>query len=94
MKLEETLSNIEAGNMSYVKELCALNNERKALRNIVLGARHRVRNMEELAKESSGQHTEGALMQAKHDLDVIEYVINSYEVVIEEATEHDKDGKG
>jgi len=85
MKLEETLSNIEEGNMSYVKELCALNNERKALRNIVQGARHRVRNMEELAKESSGQLTEGALMQAKHDLDVIEYVINSYGIKIEEA---------
>lgn len=84
MKLEETLSNIEEGNMAYVKELCSLNNERKALRNIVLGARHRVRNMEELAKESSGHFTEGALMQAKHDLNVIEYVINSYEVVIEE----------
>lgn len=84
MKLEETLSNIEEGNMAYVKELCALNNERKALRNIVQGARHRVRNMEELEKESSGQFTEGALMQAKHDLEVIEYVINSYEVEIEE----------
>lgn len=85
MKLEETLSNIEEGNMAYVKELCALNNERKALRNIVQGARHRVRNMEELAEESSGHHFEGALMQAKHDLEVIEYVINSYEVEIEEA---------
>ena len=93
MKLEETLSNIDAGNMTYVKELCALNNERKALRNIVLGARHRVRNMEELAKESSGHFTEGALMQAKHDLEVIEFVINSYEVEIEEA-EHDKDSEG
>ena len=82
MSLEEIN---EEGNMAYVKELCALNNERKALRNIVLGARHRVRNMEELAEESSGQITEEALMQAKHDLAVIEYVINSYEVVIEEA---------
>lgn len=84
MKLEETLSNIEEGSMSYVKELCALSNERKALRNIVLGARHRVRNMEELAEESSGQLTEGALMQAKHDLEVMEYVINSYEIEIGE----------
>lgn len=85
MKLEETLSNIEAGNMSYVKELCALNNERKALRNIVLGARHRVKNMEELAEEYTGPITEEALEQAKHDLDVIEYVINSYGIKIEEA---------
>ena len=85
MKLEETLSNNEEGSMAYVEELCALNNERKALRNIVQGARHRVRNMEELAEESSGQITEEALMQAKHDLAVIEYVISSYEVVIEEA---------
>ena len=85
MKLEETLGNTEEGKMSYVKELCALNNERKALRNIVLGARHRVRNMEELAEESPEQLSEEALMQAKHDLEVIEYVINSYEVVIEEA---------
>lgn len=85
MKLEETLGNTEEGKMSYVNELCALNNERKALRNIVLGARHRVRNMEELAEESSGQITKEALMQAKHDLEVIEYVINSYEVDIDEA---------
>ena len=85
MTLEETLSNIEEGNMSYVKELCALNNERKALRNIVQGARHRVRNMEKLAKEYSGPITEEALEQAKHDLDVIEYVINSYGIKIEEA---------
>lgn len=85
MKLEETLSSNEEGNMAYVEELCALNNERKALRNIVQGARHRVRNMEKLAKESSGQLTEEALNQARHDLAVIEYVINSYEVVIEEA---------
>lgn len=85
MKLEETLGNTEEGKMYYVKELCALNNERKALRNIVLGARYRVRNMEELAKESSGQVTEEALMQAKHDLEVMEYVINSYEVEIEES---------
>ena len=84
MKLEETLGNSEEGNLAYVEELCALNNERKALRNIVQGARHRVRNMEELAEESSGQITEEALMQAKHDLEVIEYVINSYEVEIEE----------
>ena len=84
MKLEETLSNNEEGSMAYVDELCALNNERNALRNIVLGARHRVRNMEELAEESSEQITEEALMQAKHDLEVIEYVINSYEVEIEE----------
>ena len=75
----------EEGSMAYVKELCALNNERKALRNIVQGARHRVRNMEKLAEEYSGPITEEALEQAKHDLDVIEYVINSYEVVIEEA---------
>jgi len=85
MKLEETLGNTEEGKMSYVKELCALNNERKALRNIVLGARHRVRNMEELAEESPEQLSEEALMQAKHDLEVIEYVINSYEVEIEES---------
>ena len=85
MNLEETLSNNEEGSMAYVEELCALNNERKALRNIVLGARHRVRNMEKLAKEYSGQIAEEALMQAKHDLAVIEYVINSYEVEIEEA---------
>lgn len=84
MKVEETLGNNEEGSMAYVEELCALNNERKALRNIVLGARHRVRNMEKLAKESSGQITEEALNQARHDLAVIEYVINSYEVEIEE----------
>ena len=85
MTLEETLSNIEEGNMSYVKELCALNNERNALRNIVLGARHRVKNMKELAEEYSGPITEEALSQAKHDLDVIEYVINAYGIKIEEA---------
>ena len=85
MNLEETLSNNEEGSMAYVEELCALNHERKALRNIVLGARHRVRNMEKLSKESSGQIAEEALMQARHDLAVIEYVINSYEVEIEEA---------
>ena len=89
MKLEEALGNNEEGNMSYVEELCALNNERKALRNIVLGARHRVKNMEELAEESSGQLTDGALTQAKHDLEVIEYVINLYEIEIEEASEND-----
>ncbi len=87
MNLEETLGNSEEGSMAYVEELCALNNERKALKNIVLGARHRVRNMEELAKESSGQIAEEALTQAKHDLEVIEYVINSYEVEIEGESE-------
>ena len=40
--------------------------------------------MEELAEEYSGPITEEALEQAKHDLDVIEYVINSYGIEIEE----------
>lgn len=87
MKLEETLNSIEEGKLAYVKELCALNNERKALRNIVLGARHRVKNMEELEIEHAGRFSEGALVQARHDLEVIEFVINSYEIEIEDEEE-------
>lgn len=83
--LDETLTLIEANDTAYVGELHRLYRERHALRNIVLGARQRVEYMREQLGDSTHPHTQGALYQAEHDLEVIEYVINSYEVEIEEA---------
>lgn len=85
--LDETISLIDANDTAYVRELCSLYDERNALRNIVLGARHRVKNMREQFGDSTDSHTKGALYQAEHDLEVIEYVVSMYEVEIEEETE-------
>lgn len=85
--LDETLSLIDANDTEYVGELHQLYRERRALRNIVLGARHRVKNMREQFGDNTDSHTQGALYQAEHDLEVIEYVVSMYEVEIEEETE-------
>lgn len=83
--LDETLALIEANDTEYIGELYRLHCERRALRNIVLGARHRVENMREQFGDSAHPHTQGALYQAEHDLEVIEYVVSMYELEIEEA---------
>lgn len=85
--LSETLSLIDANDTAYVGELHLLYRERRALRNIVFGARHRVKNMREQFGDNTDSHTQGALYQAKHDLEVIEYVVSMYEVEIEEESE-------
>lgn len=85
--LDETLSLIDANDTAYIGELYRLHCERRALRNIVLGARHRVKNMREQFGDSTHPHTKGALYQAEHDLEVIEYVVSMYEVEIEGESE-------
>ena len=85
--LDETLSLIDANDTAYIGELYRLHCERRALRDIVLGARHRVKNMREQFGDSTGSHTQGALYQAEHDLEVIEYVVSMYELEIEEESE-------
>lgn len=85
--LEETLSLIDANDMSYIGELYLLYCERRALRDIVLGARQRIENMREQFGDSTHPHTHGALYQAEHDLEVIENAVSGYELEIEEETE-------
>ena len=85
--LDETLALIEANDTEYIGELYRLHCERRALMNIVLGARHRVKNMREQFGDNTDSHTQGALYQAEHDLEVIEYVVSMYELEIEEETE-------
>ena len=85
--LDETLALIDANDTAYVGELHQLYRERRALRNIVLGARHRVKNMREQFGDNTDSHTQGALYQAEHDLEVIEYVVSMYEVEIEDEQE-------
>ena len=85
--LDETLSLIDANDTAYIGEIYLLYCERRALRDIVLGARHRVENMREQFGDSAHPHTQGALYQAEHDLEVIEYVVSMYELEIEEETE-------
>lgn len=85
--LDETLSLIEANDTEYVGELHRLYRERRALRNIVFGARHRVNDMREQFGNDTDSHTQGAMYQAEHDLEVIEYVVSMYEVEIEEESE-------
>lgn len=82
--LDETISLIDANDTAYVGELHQLYRERRALRNIVLGARHRVKNMREQFGVNTDTHTQGAYFQAEHDLEVIEYVVSMYELEIEE----------
>ena len=82
--LEETLALIEANDTTYVEEVCSLYHERRALRNIVLGARHRVENMLEVYREEDGAFTQGCVFQAKHDLEVIEFVVSMYELDVDE----------
>lgn len=85
--LDETLALIEANDTAYVEEVCSLYHERRALRNVVLGARHRVENMLEVYREEDGAFTQGCVFQAKHDLEAIEFVVRMYELEIEEESE-------
>lgn len=85
--LEETLSLIDADDTAYIGEIYLLYCERHALRNIVLGARQRVENMREQFGDSTHPHTQGALYQAEHDLEVIENAVRGYELEIEEESE-------
>ena len=85
--LDETLSLIDANDTSYIGEIYLLYCERNALKDIVLGARQRVENMREQFGDSTHPHTQGALYQAEHDLEVIEYVVSMYELEIEEESE-------
>lgn len=85
--LKETLSLIDANDTSYIGEIYLLYCERGALRDIVLGARQRVENMREQFGDSTHPHTQGALYQAEHDLEVIENAVRMYELEIEEETE-------
>lgn len=82
--LDETLALIEANDTAYVEEVCLLYHERRALRNVVLGARHRLDNMLEVYQEEDGAFTQGCVFQAKHDLEVIEFVVSMYDLEIEE----------
>lgn len=85
--LEETLSLIDANDTAYIGEVYLLYCERRALRNIVLGARQRVENMREQFGDSTHPHTQGALYQAEYDLEVIENAVSLYELEIEEESE-------
>ena len=85
--LEETLSLIDADDTAYIEEIYLLYCERRALRNIVLGARRLVENMREQFGDSAHPHTQGALYQAEYDLEVIENAVSMYELEIEEETE-------
>lgn len=85
--LDETLSLIDANDTAYVGELHLLYRERRALRNIVLGARHRVKNMREQFGDNTDSHTQGAMYQAKYDLEVIEYVVSMFEIDVGEGEE-------
>ena len=87
--LEDTLSLIDANDTGYIVELYRLHCERNALKDIVLGARQRVENMREQFGNSTGYHTQGALYQAEHDLEVIENIVSMYELEIEEETDED-----
>lgn len=85
--LEETLSLIDDNDTEYIGEVYLLYCERRALRNIVLGARHLVENMREQFGDSTHPHTQGALYQAEYDLEVIENAVRGYELEIEEESE-------
>ena len=85
--LEETLSLIDDNDTEYIGELYRLHCERNALKDIVLGARQRVEYMREQLGDSTHPHTQGALYQAEHDLEVIENAVSGYELEIEEETE-------
>lgn len=85
--LDDTLSLIDANDTAYIGEVYLLYCERGALRDIVLGARHRVKNMREQFGDSTHSHTQGALYQAEHDLEVIENAVSMYELEIEEESE-------
>ena len=85
--LDETLSLIDANDTTYIGEIYLLHCERRALRDIVLVARQRVEYMREQLGDSTHPHTQGALYQAVHDLEVIENAVSMYELEIEEETE-------
>ena len=85
--LKETLSLIDDNDTSYIGEIYLLHCERSALKDIVLGARHRVKNMREQFGDSAHPHTQGALYQAEYDLEVIENAVSLYELEIEEELE-------
>ena len=85
--LEETVSLIDDNDTAYIGEIYLLYCERNALKDIVLGARQRIEYMREQLGDSTHPHTQGALYQAEHDLEVIENAVSGYELEIEEETE-------
>lgn len=82
--MEDLVELIKEDDSEYIKVIHKLLTDQKALHAIVKGARIRRDSMVERYGEEESPVYQGAVAQVKYDTEVIEMVLDLYEVEIEE----------